>query len=84
MSGSSHAFISFTNTHGRFAYIGLGRSGASRFTINTDRPVAFSNQVEINGINIGGGAYGSPGSMNYFNGPQGWGYYVHDGSWRKF
>ncbi|WP_410985624.1 terminase large subunit domain-containing protein [Bacillus cereus] len=80
--GNTHSFISWWNASGRYAWMGLGQSGASRFTINTDRPVAFSNQVEINGINIGGGAYGSPGSMNYYNGAKGWGFYVHDGAWR--
>ncbi|MCI0766065.1 phage tail spike protein [Bacillus sp. TL12] len=80
--GNTHSFISWWNASGRYAWMGLGQSGASRFTINTDRPVSFSNQVEINGINIGGGAYGSPGSMNYYNGAKGWGFYVHDGAWR--
>lgn len=45
--------------------------------------VAFSKPIETRGINIGKGAYGSPGSMEYMNGGAGWGFYVFDGTWWK-
>ncbi len=84
VKGVSHAFVSFTDQNGRFGYIGHGSPGAGTFHIDTRNPVWISNRLTARGINIGSGTFGSAGSMEYYNGAQGWGFYYCDGQWKMF
>ncbi|PGO54969.1 hypothetical protein CN980_32480, partial [Bacillus cereus] len=84
VKGVSHAFVSFTDQNGRFGYIGHGSPGAGTFHIDTRNPVWVSNRLTARGINIGSGTFGSAGSMEYYNGAQGWGFYYCDGQWKMF
>ncbi|HDX9708481.1 TPA: phage tail protein [Bacillus cereus] len=84
VKGVSHTFVSFTDQNGRFGYIGHGSPGAGTFHIDTRNPVWVSNRLTARGINIGSGTFGSAGSMEYYNGAQGWGFYYCDGQWKMF
>ncbi|MEW4236269.1 hypothetical protein Q0O06_24490 [Bacillus thuringiensis] len=84
IKGVSHGFMSFTDQNGRFGYIGHGSPGAGTFHIDTRNPVWVSNRLTARGINIGSGTFGSAGSMEYYNGAQGWGFYYCDGQWKMF
>lgn len=84
VKGVSHAFVSFTDQNGRFGYIGHGSPGTGTFHIDTRNPVWVSNRLTARGINIGSGTFGSAGSMEYYNGAQGWGFYYCDGQWKMF
>ncbi|PGU85372.1 phage tail spike protein [Bacillus cereus] len=84
VKGVSHGFMSFTDQNGRFGYIGHGSPGAGTFHIDTRNPVWVSNRLTARGINIGSGTFGSAGSMEYYNGAQGWGFYYCDGQWKMF
>ncbi|QPW49543.1 hypothetical protein G9298_17900 [Bacillus thuringiensis] len=82
--GSDRAGLSFYPRGGgeRRSYIGHLYNNENRFRIESKDPVATTQSIECNGINVCGGYFGAnPGSIHYTNGSLGLGWYFHDGRW---
>ncbi|PHG12301.1 phage tail spike protein [Bacillus toyonensis] len=82
--GSDRAGLSFYPRGGgeRRSYIGHIYNNENRFRIESKDPVATTQSIECNGINVGGGYFGAnAGSIHYTNGSLGLGWYFHDGRW---
>ncbi|WP_144497038.1 phage tail spike protein [Bacillus toyonensis] len=82
--GDDRAGLSFYPRGGgeRRSYIGHIYNNENRFRIESKDPVATTQSIECNGINVGGGYFGSnAGSIHYTNGSLGTGWYFHDGRW---
>ncbi|PEK75607.1 phage tail spike protein [Bacillus toyonensis] len=82
--GSDRAGLSFYPRGGgeRRSYIGHIYNNENRFRIESKDPVATTQSIECNGINVCGGYFGAnAGSIHYTNGSLGLGWYFHDGRW---
>ncbi|HDR7888403.1 TPA: phage tail protein [Bacillus toyonensis] len=82
--GTDRAGLSFYPRGGgeRRSYIGHLYNNENRFRIESKDPVATTQSIECNGINVGGGYFGAnAGSIHYTNGSLGLGWYFHDGRW---
>lgn len=82
--GMDRAGLSFYPRGGgeRRSYIGHLYNNENRFRIESKDPVATTQSIECNGINVCGGYFGAnPGSIHYTNGSLGLGWYFHDGRW---
>ncbi|PDZ29137.1 hypothetical protein CON85_07895 [Bacillus toyonensis] len=82
--GSDRAGLSFYPRGGgeRRSYIGHLYNNENRFRIESKDPVATTQSIECNGINVCGGYFGAnAGSIHYTNGSLGLGWYFHDGRW---
>ncbi|AXK21512.1 phage tail spike protein [Bacillus sp. COPE52] len=82
--GTDRAGLSFYPRGGgeRRSYIGHIYNNENRFRIESKDPVATTQSIECNGINVGGGYFGfNAGSIHYTNGSLGTGWYFHDGRW---
>ncbi|PEN69783.1 hypothetical protein CN539_25730 [Bacillus toyonensis] len=82
--GTDRAGLSFYPRGGgeRRSYIGHLYNNENRFRIESKDPVATTQSIECNGINVGGGYFGfNAGSIHYTNGSLGTGWYFHDGRW---
>ncbi|PHB91561.1 hypothetical protein COF04_30805 [Bacillus toyonensis] len=82
--GTDRAGLSFYPRGGgeRRSYIGHIYNNENRFRIESKDPVATTQSIECNGINVCGGYFGAnPGSIHYTNGSLGLGWYFHDGRW---
>lgn len=82
--GTDRAGLSFYPRGGgeRRSYIGHIYNNENRFRIESKDPVATTQSIECNGINVGGGYFGAnAGSIHYTNGSLGTGWYFHDGRW---
>ncbi|PHA15529.1 phage tail spike protein [Bacillus toyonensis] len=82
--GDDRAGLSFYPRGGgeRRSYIGHIYNNENRFRIESKDPVATTQSIECNGINVGGGYFGfNAGSIHYTNGSLGLGWYFHDGRW---
>lgn len=82
--GSDRAGLSFYPRGGgeRRSYIGHIYNNENRFRIESKDPVATTQSIECNGINVAGGYFGAnAGSIHYTNGSLGLGWYFHDGRW---
>ncbi|MGX5475936.1 hypothetical protein [Bacillus toyonensis] len=82
--GNDRAGLSFYPRGGgeRRSYIGHIYNNENRFRIESKDPVATTQSIECNGINVGGGYFGAnAGSIHYTNGSLGTGWYFHDGRW---
>ncbi|EJR58940.1 phage minor structural protein [Bacillus cereus VD115] len=82
--GTDRAGLSFYPRGGgeRRSYIGHIYNNENRFRIESKDPVATTQSIECNGINVGGGYFGAnAGSIHYTNGSLGLGWYFHDGRW---
>ncbi|MBU4640066.1 phage tail spike protein [Bacillus toyonensis] len=82
--GTDRAGLSFYPRGGgeRRSYIGHLYNNENRFRIESKDPVATTQSIECNGINVCGGYFGAnPGSIHYTNGSLGLGWYFHDGRW---
>ncbi|WIG40315.1 phage tail spike protein [Bacillus toyonensis] len=82
--GDDRAGLSFYPRGGgeRRSYIGHIYNNENRFRIESKDPVATTQSIECNGINVCGGYFGAnAGSIHYTNGSLGLGWYFHDGRW---
>ncbi|PHC65026.1 phage tail spike protein [Bacillus toyonensis] len=82
--GTDRAGLSFYPRGGgeRRSYIGHLYNNENRFRIESKDPVATTQSIECNGINVCGGYFGAnAGSIHYTNGSLGLGWYFHDGRW---
>ncbi|MEC2395066.1 hypothetical protein BK709_30255 [Bacillus thuringiensis serovar shandongiensis] len=82
--GTDRAGLSFYPRGGgeRRSYIGHIYNNENRFRIESKDPVATTQSIECNGINVCGGYFGAnAGSIHYTNGSLGLGWYFHDGRW---
>ncbi|HDR7685323.1 TPA: phage tail protein [Bacillus toyonensis] len=82
--GTDRAGLSFYPRGGgeRRSYIGHIYNNENRFRIESKDPIATTQSIECNGINVGGGYFGfNAGSIHYTNGSLGLGWYFHDGRW---
>lgn len=82
--GTDRAGLSFYPRGGgeRRSYIGHLYNNENRFRIESKDPIATTQSIECNGINVGGGYFGfNAGSIHYTNGSLGTGWYFHDGRW---
>lgn len=82
--GNDRAGLSFYPRGGgeRRSYIGHIYNNENRFRIESKDPVATTQSIECNGINVCGGYFGAnAGSIHYTNGSLGLGWYFHDGRW---
>ncbi|MBJ8078257.1 phage tail protein [Bacillus cereus group sp. N12] len=82
--GTDRAGLSFYPRGGgeRRSYIGHIYNNENRFRIESKDPIATTQSIECNGINVGGGYFGfNAGSIHYTNGSLGTGWYFHDGRW---
>ncbi|KXY18252.1 hypothetical protein AT259_20510 [Bacillus cereus] len=82
--GGDRAGLSFYPRGGgeRRSYIGHIYNNENRFRIESKDPVATTQSIECNGINVCGGYFGAnAGSIHYTNGSLGLGWYFHDGRW---
>ncbi|MGM2415618.1 phage tail spike protein [Bacillus cereus group sp. BceL062] len=82
--GTDRAGLSFYPRGGgeRRSYIGHIYNNENRFRIESKDPIATTQSIECNGINVCGGYFGAnAGSIHYTNGSLGLGWYFHDGRW---
>ncbi|HDR7850361.1 TPA: phage tail protein [Bacillus toyonensis] len=82
--GDDRAGLSFYPRGGgeRRSYIGHIYNNENRFRIESKDPIATTQSIECNGINVCGGYFGAnAGSIHYTNGSLGLGWYFHDGRW---
>ncbi|PHC36784.1 hypothetical protein COF09_28920 [Bacillus toyonensis] len=82
LGGGDRAGIGFYRNGERRTYIGHIYNNENRFRIESKDPIATTQSIECNGINVGGGYFGfNAGSIHYTNGSLGTGWYFHDGRW---
>ncbi|MGG1339779.1 phage tail spike protein [Bacillus toyonensis] len=82
LNGGDRSGIGFYRNGERRTYIGHIYNNENRFRIESKDPIATTQSIECNGINVGGGYFGfNAGSIHYTNGSLGTGWYFHDGRW---
>ncbi|OFD89232.1 hypothetical protein BWGOE13_38230 [Bacillus mycoides] len=69
----------------RDTFLGYGVT-SPEFRISTNADVHFNRKVSTYGVNVGGQAFGSYGSIFYVNGASGWSFYTMgiDGNWKTW
>ncbi|PEP99026.1 phage tail spike protein [Bacillus toyonensis] len=82
LNGGDRSGIGFYRNGERRTFIGHIYNNENRFRIESKDPVATTQSIECNGLNVGGGYFGfNAGSIHYTNGSLGIGWYFHDGRW---